>query len=189
MTAVRIDADDLRNLLNERDHLRNQVNELQSRMTEMASESRAASPRIAVTSFHVRFGYPVRCVPAVPIDAEVRFRAERITEEYFEVMGTLFVESRRWERAHASILGFILEDRPRVDLPQLAGELADLEYVTMGARLDFGIPDANARAVWAANLAKDPARDGKGKPTKPPGWVKPDHVAILRDHGWRGVAV
>jgi predicted HAD superfamily Cof-like phosphohydrolase len=182
---ITIDEDDLRSLLTERDHLKKQVTELQGRMTEMVGERRDASTRIAVTSFHAKFGYPVRYVPAVPIDGEVRFRAERITEEYFEVMATLFDATPLWVPAHDTISWLIRDCPIKVDLPQLAGELADLEYVTMGARLDFGIPDANARAVWAANLAKDPARDGKGKPTKPPGWVKPDHARILREHGWK----
>lgn len=186
MTTVKIDADDLRKLLNERDHLRNQVNELQARMTEMVGERRAASPRIAVTSFHDKFGYPVRYIPVVPVDDESRFRFARIGEEFFEVLEAGYGSSVELERAHAAVTS-IIAGVPRVNLPQLAGELADLEFVVVGGRLDFGIPDANARAVWAANLAKDRARDGKGKPTKAPGWVKPDHARILRDHGWRGV--
>jgi predicted HAD superfamily Cof-like phosphohydrolase len=184
MTTVRIEADDLRKLLSERDHLRKQVSELQSRMTEMVGERRDASPRIAVTSFHVKFGYPVRYVPYVPDDEGTRFRFARVSEEFFEVLEAGYGESLELERAHAAVTS-VIAGTPRVNLPQLAGELADLEFVVVGGRLDFGIPDENARAVWAANLAKDPARDGKGKPTKPPGWVKPDHAQILRDHGWR----
>jgi predicted HAD superfamily Cof-like phosphohydrolase len=182
---LQIEEAELRQLLNERDHLKKQVSELQSRMTEMVAERREASPRVAVTRFHAKFGYPLRYIPVVPVVDEARFRFARISEEFFEVLEAGYGESVELEQARAAVTTLI-SGTPRVNLPQLAGELADLEFVVVGGRLDFGIPDANAHAVWAANLAKDPARDGKGKPTKPPGWVKPDHAAILREHGWRG---
>jgi predicted HAD superfamily Cof-like phosphohydrolase len=88
--------------------------------------------------------------------------------------------------AESIILTAIADDEIRVDLPELADALADLDYVVEGARLEFGINGAPiATEVHRANMAKldGPVRED-GKKQKPEGWKPPDIESELRKQGW-----
>lgn len=75
------------------------------------------------------------------------------------------------------------------DLVGIADACVDIDYVTIGTALAYGLPHAAAwNAVHAANMAKATLVDGKltmvrdagGKVIKPDGWKPADLRAILR---------
>lgn len=143
-----------------------------------------------VTEFHRALDFPVRETPTVPSDDEVRLRARLILEEAREVMEAMFPDAD-WHQKFAdawNALDPVWGATPRVDLPALAHELADLHYVTSGTCAQFGINEAPVfKAVHAANKAKaGGGKDERGKAMKPAGWRKADIAAALREQGWTG---
>jgi predicted HAD superfamily Cof-like phosphohydrolase len=200
---VNIDERDLAELLERARRAEAANTELQARGTELALENRKLSARVSeleellgwqrseielhVEDFNWRFGYRINGgAPEVPHDDEVRFRSRLMVEEFCEVMEVLFGctpatmdEIRLMLRSMTSLVTI------HVDLPKLARELADLDFVVQGTRASFGLPRAPvARVVHRANMAKLPS--GGDKPTKPEGWAPPDVEAVLRACGWRG---
>lgn len=178
-----------------------------------ATRREEASLARRVRAFHLRFGHPVRWTPAVPSEAEVRFRLALITEEYFELCAAVFDLETACTAMH--LFQDVLRSAPvRVDLPAAVDALADLDYVVEGTRAVLGVNGSPvAEAVHAANMAKDPvyvahkdayvgghrdepvdgasreARlfgtpDPQAKPVKPPGWAPPDVAGLLREQGW-----
>lgn len=138
-----------------------------------------------VRAFHHRFGHPVRHVPKVPSEEEVRFRMALLIEEFVELLASVFgggIDPERREEMDRALRA--LENLPiRANLPELADALADLDYVIEGTRAVFGIDgEPIAAAVHAANMAKEP--NGSDKPTKPTGWKPPDIGALLIEQGW-----
>lgn len=118
----------------------------------------------AVREFHEAFAIPVRCQPTVAVpDDEVALRIALIEEEATEAISAI-------------------EER---DLVGLAGELADLVYVTVGTALTFGVPLEEVFAeVHAANMHKlgadgHPVRRSDGKVVKPEGWRPADVASII----------
>lgn len=198
MSTIQIEEAELRRLLFERDQLREQVASLQATGTELVETRRRESITTMVSEFHHRFGYPVRLYPTyVYTEAEVRFRATLITEEYFEAMRALLGPS---VDAAYKMVGFLINGETAVplcvDLPEFADALGDLDYVVEGTRLTLGIPRlAVAFEIQAANMAKtrtqlegaDAAKlGGWSKPIKPVGWKPPNIEGVLRNSGWLG---
>lgn len=78
-----------------------------------------------------------------------------------------------------------MPDATTPDLTAMAQELADVQYVTSGAALTFGIPLAAVfDEVHAANMRKagpdgTVKRRPDGKVMKPAGWRGPDVAAVL----------
>ncbi len=145
-----------------------------------------------VADFHRAFGYPVRTVPQVPSEDEIRLRLRLIAEEFVELLQAHDVtgfNSQRLDEAENHIFAFINEARLgpiEVDLADAADALADLDYVIAGTRLQYGIP---GRAVFdevhRSNLAKAGGKhDEHGKLQKPEGWTPPDIESVLRKYGW-----
>jgi predicted HAD superfamily Cof-like phosphohydrolase len=160
--------------------------------------------RDQVEEFHRAMGVPVLERPAVPPDERVRLRLRLVAEEFFELLRAALVERELpaenededkehhqdcvLECAAGIVLTAIADDDLRVDLPEFADALADLDYVIEGARLEFGIDGAPVAAgVHAANLAKvGGGKRADGKVQKPEGWQPFDVAAELRRQGWRG---
>ena len=143
------------------------------------------SIREQVTEFHRMIDAPVVDVPTAPPDPRARLRARLVAEEAFEVLAAIFPRAG-WARLRAEVFDKIDEGEVDIDLPGLAKELADLDYVVEGSRLECGIPgEAVAAEVHRTNMTKaDGPVDAHGKRCKPPGWQPPDIAALLRAHGW-----
>lgn len=161
--------------------------ELLEANTRLVEERRGVDLHEMVTQFHRAGGYPVRHSPAVPDDAEVRFRFRLIAEEFFEQFDACFPGALQRQliadakdRVHQ-----VIELGPVgvVALEDLVDAWADLKYVIVGSEVAFGV-DGNAvfRVVHASNLAKFgpyARRDANGKTMKPPGWTPPDIAGEL----------
>jgi len=205
MATVEIDEEEFLRLLEERDHLREQVTKLQACSTELIETRRKESITTMVSEFHHKFGYPVRYYnPGCPVlevrESDLRFRASLITEEYFEAMESMVGPgSRELEDLHIA-KDYVSRARGGtlvVDWPEFADALGDLDYVIEGTRLTFGIPRlAVAFAIQEANMAKtrtqladaDAAKISVWvKPAKPPGWKPPNIARVLRDNAWVGI--
>lgn len=180
-TDIQVSSTALAALIVERDHLRRQVTELQEQLTarvEQRRQQRLEELDSQVTEFHQKFGFPVRKVPTQPTDAEIRFRLKLICEEFFEVIDSCSASTGRASQLAQTFRVWLNEIAIlQVDLPNLAKELADLDYVVEGTRQTFGIPRAPvAKAVHESNMDKEP---GNPKPVKPEGWKAPDIAGIL----------
>jgi predicted HAD superfamily Cof-like phosphohydrolase len=142
-----------------------------------------------VSEFHRALDFPVRDVPTVPGDDEVRLRGRLIAEEAFEVLGAMFPDVN-WSEWAVRVRETIDRARVDVDLPALANELVDSHYVTSGTSAQFGINEWPVfTAVHVANCAKaGGGKDERGKAVKPVGWKKADIAAVLREQGWTGDA-
>lgn len=132
-----------------------------------------------VREFHEAFDHPVRTTPNADVPERV-LRMNLIQEEVTELgeaLDLFWCEDnagkivwRTWER-----------DFHAVDTVEVADALADIDYVTQGAALTFGIPqDAVFDEVHRSNMAKvgGPVRED-GKKLKPEGWTPPDIAGVL----------
>jgi len=139
-----------------------------------------------VKEFHVATNSPVLPIPGVPPDDRVRLRAKLIMEEAMEVVGAMLgIEEAPLKQAITEINGYIDDIEPQSQLPNVMKELDDLEYVTQGARLEFGLGSESFKAVHDNNMTKvgGPMR-ADGKREKPPGYKKFDAVKWLAENGW-----
>ncbi len=141
------------------------------------------SIRAQVSDFHEKFGAPVLTAPAIPADSRVWLRAKLIAEEFIELLEALGVDARV-ELVQKNSAGAPMP----VDLPQVAKEAADLDYVVEGTRLELGIDGAPvAVLVHESNMAKLGGEvRPDGKILKPPGWTPPDIESEMRRQGWDG---
>lgn len=188
-TTIEIDEDEFRALLNERDHLRRQVEDLQHAGTALVELRRQGDISYCVGAFHQAHGYPVRRVPTIDIPrAEMTLRASLMSEEYFETMHGFYATIPRLEEAYELVKWVVANVSPAPDLVQIADGLCDQDYINDGTRHYFGIPRVPIlKEVQRANMEKmgGPVR-ADGKLLKPPGWRAPDIAGVLRAHGWRG---
>lgn len=139
-----------------------------------------------VRQFHEAMGVPANDAPVL-MDPDTRMlRIRLLVEEVLELAEASGV------RVSAST-GFIGSRRVTVevdpvrtpDITSMAQELADVQYVTSGAAITFGLPmGAVFNEVHEANMRKV-GPDGKvvrrpdGKVIKPEGWTGPDVAAVL----------
>lgn len=122
-----------------------------------------------VRAFHEASGQRVRSKPDMPLGiVEYQLRRRLIDEEALEACDALRIGR----------------------MEEIAGELADVLYVTFGTAVALGIDLAPVFAeVHRSNMAKvsgGVVRDAStGKILKPPGWTPPDVAAVLKAQGWR----
>jgi predicted HAD superfamily Cof-like phosphohydrolase len=116
--------------------------------------------REQVREFHEAFGVESPPVPTVPDDETVRLRLRLIAEEFFELIAACSDSAYIRERSEYAdpetvVYEFIDECEIKVDLPEFADALADIDYVVEGSRLAFGINGKPiADEVHACNMAK-----------------------------------
>lgn len=141
-----------------------------------------------VAAFHHKFGYPDRRnalvhLCAVVPDAEIAHRFSIMVGEFLKVLEVFGVDMARndfadrlrarVDKAHAD--GVLASS----NLGNVAQVLADLDYTVESIRLMFGIPRVPvATEVHRANMEK--VLPEYATPVKPPGWVSPKIVEILR---------
>jgi predicted HAD superfamily Cof-like phosphohydrolase len=141
-----------------------------------------------VAAFNRMVGAPQGDVrkPDATVDMELRLRL--IAEEFDELMAALSPAAKPQVTAMDAVNAFMLaravSPQPKEpDLVEVADALADLEYVTIGSAVTWGIP---GHAVWeevhASNLRKagGPRHPVTGKALKPPGWTPPDIEGVLK---------
>lgn len=152
------------------------------------------SIREQVADFHRMIGAPNNDTPQVPSDERVRLRLRLIAEEFVELLeasiGEPPVGTDAWDLwnllTSAAFLDYITLAPVRVDLPEFADALGDLDYVIEGTRLEFGIDGAPIAAeIHRTNMAKADGPVVDGKKRKPEGWQPPDIAGELRKQGWR----
>lgn len=124
-----------------------------------------------VAAFHKATDTPIMGYPCIPSDERMEVRETLIMEEFDELM----------------------QGMARYDLANIAQELVDLIYVTIGTALELGIP---LQKVWdevqKANMAKVDPVTGKvrkredGKVLKPEGWQKPDVHGVMWEEAMDG---
>jgi len=144
-----------------------------------------------VLEFHRAMDVPVLPFPQVPPEDRVRLRLRLIAEEFFEVIDAVLAPKvpAMWLLTKSLVKDFINNTPVKVNMPCLADNLCDLDYVVEGTRQEFGIDGAPVlEEVHAANMRKldGPVRED-GKRLKPPGWKPPDIDSVLRKQGWNNV--
>lgn len=129
--------------------------------------------------------------PAVPADDVVRLRLRLIAEEFCELLDACIPDYEDGDDADTwrSYVGSVrsaaraISDHARlkVDLVEVADALADMEFVTRGTSLAFGIdPDAVADEVARSNMSKTPFEVlPGGKVRKGPNFSPPDIAGVL----------
>ena len=144
-----------------------------------------------VLEFHRAMDVSILPFPQVPSEERVRLRLRLITEEFFEAIESVLPPRvpGMWRLMKSLIRDYINLTPVKVDMPNFARELTDLDYVVEGTRQEFGIDGGPVlEEVHAANMRKlgGPIR-ADGKRLKPPGWKPPDIDAVLRKQGWTNV--
>lgn len=138
--------------------------------------------REQVSEFHRAFDQPVLDWPQVPPDERVRLRLRLVLEEAFELLEACVVTTRlrSVDLLREKVFELIEDVEVKVGLVALADALADLDYVSEGTRLEFGIDGAPIAAeVHRSNMAKvwpdgTVQKNEGGKVLKPPDWTPPD---------------
>lgn len=179
-----------------------------------------------VLRFHSVAGIPIHHRPHVPPEERIRLRLRLITEEYFELLKACGLVPRLTKYSYTSLQGFewntiekfILDligsscTEIKIDLPEVADALTDMDYINEGTRLELGVDGASVlEEVHRANMNKfreckacyadlEP-QDGvvcsfcggmgrivvkreDGKVIKPDGWTPPNIRHVLLEQGW-----
>lgn len=111
-----------------------------------------------VKMFHQKMGQPLRDKPGLLDWGRFKERLGWLDEERDEML-----------------VGQLLPFKEDVVIAEVADALADIIYVALGTANEMGLPmDKIFDAVHRANMAKVPVKDGKGKVSKPEGWVGPE---------------
>ncbi len=131
-----------------------------------------------VAEFHRAFGHPIADTLNVQTRELRRLRVELIAEELREFAQAAGVPLK-------CEVGSVQECSGHCDFVEMADALGDIEYVTLGAQLVFGIPGAAVMSeIHRANMSKL-GTDGKPiyredkKVLKGPNYRAPDIEAVL----------
>lgn len=187
---VTVDADELAALRAEHRRLTQRVQELLESNTALVEAGRA-SLRSSVQHFMRLSEQPMLTKPGVPSDDLVRFRWKIHIEEVWEGLSACFAfyDKRTAEVTRGLMDRLIAQSSVRVDLVELADAIGDIDYISEGTRLTFGIDGGPVAAeIHRSNLAKVEngiLRNGIGKIVKPPGWTPPDILGVLKEQGYQ----
>ncbi len=129
-----------------------------------------------VREFMAAFGQHCADKPCIPPHDVVRLRARLVIEEAFELVDSLFDDEPSVKALKAAALHLASTAMVDVDLVEFADACGDLDYVTEGARIAFGVDvDPIADEIHRSNMAKVGGYlDEHGKLRKPAGWQPPD---------------
>jgi len=134
-----------------------------------------------VISFMQLFNQKIEPVPTIPEAGVVRLRVMLVVEEALELLEACFGQVPEKLLIEELVRNTMNAREPKVDLAAVADALGDLDYVSEGARLAFGIEgESVADAIHASNLEKVGGKvlEG-GKVGKPKQWTPPDIEGIL----------
>lgn len=150
--------------------------------------------RSHVAEFHELADIPLLREPSIPPNERVRLRARLITEEYLELMQSLYRNNSVRIAAIGQMIEFIIaNEEPEIDLAEFADATCDLDYVVEGSRLEFGIDGYPiAKAIHEANMKKvegNIERRNDDKILKPEGWKPADIDKLLEEQGWKRTTV
>lgn len=140
--------------------------------------------RTKVMEFHAVGKIPVLPYPKVPDDSRVKLRTRLITEEYFELMLSIFGKDEATLREIESAVNNLIEnEKVFTSIVKLADSTIDLDYVVEGTRLEFGINgEPLLNEVHRCNMKKfgfgSRTRED-GKILKPAGWLAPEINRLL----------
>ncbi len=148
-----------------------------------------------VKEFHRVFGHAIEGAPLTPDVKVMKFRTRFLLEEISELILAL---GGRWtgsqhlgraveliERARDQVLAAKDYEFNNVDLVEVADALGDLDYITNGAALVFGIPLPEVTAeIHRSNMTKlgtdgKPIYNDEGKVIKGPNYETPQLEMIL----------
>jgi predicted HAD superfamily Cof-like phosphohydrolase len=144
-----------------------------------------------VRAFMEAGGQKIRDLPEIPADesAPVGERLSDTARVLHTTAAWLAEVSKTSERAFrawliVSEVAELVDALAREDVIDVADALADIDYVTIGTAIQFGIPHEKVwNTVQDSNMAKFPGgvaiRDVNGKIQKPPGWKPPDIAGVL----------
>lgn len=144
--------------------------------------------RNQVEEFMVAAEQTVPDKPTVPSDNIVRLRAKLIIEEAIEYLEATY--GKVFDDIKLELRDRLEHKKLKVDIIEIADALSDIDYVSEGARLAFGINGKEiADEVQRTNMAKFGPGSWKredGKAMKPEGWLPPDIKKLLIEQGWGG---
>jgi len=142
--------------------------------------------RNQVEEFMVAAEQTVPDKPTVPSDNIVRLRAKLILEEAIEYLEATY--GKVFDDIKLELRDRLEHKQLKVDIIEIADALSDIDYVSEGARLAFGINGKEiADEVQRTNMAKfGPGswKDENGKQRKPPNWQSPNIKSLLIEQGW-----
>jgi len=148
-----------------------------------------------VREFHTAFDHPINLLPSVPAPLMRLLRFRLIFEEAMEfgravgVRGLCSIPQASFEAlVNEACSTFEIDPEAKVDLPEAADALGDLDYVVQGANLVFGFPAVEVLdEIHRANMSKlgedgKPLRRDDGKILKGPNYTPPDVLKVLQEY-------
>jgi len=122
----------------------------------------------------------VEPVPTIPDVGTVRLRVMLVIEEALEFLEACFGQVPEKLLIEEMIRNTINAREMRVNLEEVADALGDLDYVSEGSRLAFGIEGGSvADEIHRTNMLKVGGEVREGKTLKPRQWEKPKIEEIL----------
>ncbi len=139
-----------------------------------------------LVAFHRAMDVPVREVPTIPPDGEVRLRLRLIAEEFVETLRGALYAPKDLDTLQVELNELVSKAEIDVEMTDFVDGLGDMDYVIEGTRLAFGIDGEPIEAeIHRANMAKlGGPRRADGKRLKPIGWKPPNIEGVLNRQGW-----
>ncbi len=163
--------------------------------TVLANERRSLHPVRYVHDFHTKFNHPIAATPTVP-DAQLRLlRVRLLMEEAAEFCAASGYPIEVYVvKPDSDLVGVMAatvehESPELIDIVEVADGLGDINVVTNGAALVWGIPIAAVdAAINESNMSKlgedgKPIYDEHGKVQKGPNYFKPNIAEVLAKAG------
>lgn len=160
-------------------------------------ERRSFHPVRYVHDFHAKFNHPIAPSPTIP-DVQLRLLRVRLlmeeAAEFCEASGfpvEVYVKKPDGDIVGVMAAGIEHETPELIDIVEVADGLGDINVVTNGAALVWGIPIAAVdAAINESNMSKlgedgKPIYDEHGKVQKGPNYKKPDIARVLAQAGWQ----
>ncbi len=147
--------------------------------------------RDQVKLFHRKFGIQDLETPGIPEEKIIKLRLRMLFEEYQELTEALGFPYQACLHEHMAEIHAWEPDVSKVDVVEVADALGDIDYLTEGTRLAFGIDGDYKKGlsiqdeIQRTNMEKEGGgTDNGGKIRKPPGWTGPRIRESLIQQGW-----